>query len=177
MRAVGSRSNLAILGALAALASIPIACAQGTVLSNPGTTGTGGSSSTTTVVSVTSGTGGFGGGGGTSIGGNGGSPSQVSSSSGGPSSMCDGQASLGDCQTCVECANCTLCISQANACLNSEACSSIVDCTGTCATGDQACLQQCLSSNPSGEQAFNAYNLCLGCACQENCQVPASDCQ
>jgi hypothetical protein len=172
MRARGSASprNLAILGGLLGLAAIPIACAQGLVLTGPETHGAGGGSKTT------------------GTGGNGGSPDSVTSSghstshvsssqvssSGGPSSECDGE---GDCTLCVTCAQCVLCSDQANACANSPACTNIVTCAGGCADGDQACLQDCLSSNPSGEQAFDAYNLCLGCACEEDCQIPASDCQ
>lgn len=190
MRARGSGSprNFAILGALLALAAIPAACAQGLVLSDTGPTGQGGGS-TTTVSVTTSGVVGGSGGNGTSNGGFGGTPagvtssngpstsevssSQVSSSSGGPSSVCDGE---GDCGLCASCANCLLCSGQADACANSPACTNIVTCAGGCAQGDTACVEQCLTSNPSGEQLFNDYNDCLGCACVEDCMVPPADC-
>jgi hypothetical protein len=186
MRAAGTDSfrDLAIVGVLLGLVAVPVACAQGSVLSNVGPSGAGGhtTSSTITVGTVTVGTGGFGGagggfGGGSSTGDTGGScasvsSTTVSSSSGGPSSMCD----MGGCDECSQCANCSICVSQAAECEEDPDCFDILFCLECCAPSDTVCEQECITSDPAGEPLFNAYNDCLGCACQESCQVPAGDC-
>ncbi len=210
---------LVIAAALAVVAALPQACAEGTTwnggLTGP-TTGSGGSADVTT--STTSGRAGLGGMGGAGGAGGAGTTSgqfpdgattaagtttsgfpststttsgfpstsaatstsatsssvssTASSSSGGPSSACDSI----DCDVCGECAGCGPCISEALNCEFDNDCSTILCCSFFCSPNDAACLAECISEDPAGEGLFNAYALCLLCACQQTCAVPAGTC-
>ncbi len=101
------------------------------------------------------------------------SPSSVGSSSGGPSSACDG---TGDCTLCGECAQCDVCFNQALDCEFDPDCSAILCCIANCPQGNQTCFTDCINSDPAGQQLFTSYYDCLLCSCQEDCAVPAGTC-
>lgn len=161
------RSRLALphapaaAGILALLASLPMACAEGTLWTGPPGSGTGaGGAATTTAV------GGLGGANATT----GGFPSAATSSSGGPSSACD----QGSCLECQECAQCQTCADQTGACEASFACSDILCCATNCDVNDTACVEDCISEDPAGEADFTAYSDCLACSCVTTCAFPTS---
>lgn len=190
--------SFVVLCSIGLLAGVPLSCAQGSSIYDipnggaPGVGGLGGaggaqatgrggqtatgdegSSSTTTggvpstTISAASSTA-------TTTGGTSTSTStSTSSSSGGPSSACD----LGDCDSCVCCAENDQCSNQVVQCeFLDDDCAAILCCAAGCAANDTACVQQCIDFYPGGESDFIDLNNCLGCACQQTCGVSASSC-
>lgn len=77
-----------------------------------------------------------------------------------------GSGGTGGSNPCADCAQ-SSCYSQLSACQSNTACMTIVQCVGNCT--DQTCFDSCVSSNPSGSSAFNAFYGCLSEMCYVEC--------
>ncbi len=84
----------------------------------------------------------------------------------------NGQPPMQTCDTCVQSATSPggSCDSQVQACLGNSSCNALANCLQSCAANDQACVNQCASTNAAGVSLYNAIFDCAYCsACTQYC--------
>jgi len=95
----------------------------------------------------------------------GGLPTTAGGSPGSGDSACSADPSDDGCSTCLK----TSCCTPFAACVGDSACVSLIQCGNNCAAGDSACGDQCVSANPSGQQAALALVNCEQNTCASAC--------
>ena len=104
------------------------------------------------------------------------SSSGSTSSSSGSSGSCDNKGTCQDADMdatndCLTCALNGPCIAEATQCFQTNPdCSAFNDCLGACPSGDQACVNDCVSAHQGGLNDFLAV---IDCGICQNC---ATDC-
>ena len=90
----------------------------------------------------------------------------------------DGTAGdIGDatCQACVTCTQTGACMTEWQAYANDPSYDDYVACSNACASGDDACFQQCDTNYPNTATAYNAAAACSVCQeCTNNCNAAAN---
>jgi hypothetical protein len=71
----------------------------------------------------------------------------------------------------VSCADQSVCAAAGDACYSDLYCPDVADCAATCS--DTSCLDFCEAfyGDPLANQLFEDYYNCLGCSCENDCQV------
>ncbi len=88
----------------------------------------------------------------------------VSGTGAGPGS---GGTGGGDCPSC----SAAKCSAESAACNTSAECTALTTCAANCASGDTACVQNCISNNPIGAQVFGQLANCLTANCKVECNL------
>ena len=92
---------------------------------------------------------------------------------------CDNQGQCGQFNGfgCTSCAQNDLCSPLFNNCLNTLACSNILNCESGCSDFDVECQKSCEAPNPDGLEAFKSLTQCVYCnSCRNDCSSHQAEC-